>query len=78
MLFRGEHFFIIRDGYPVSPGHLLIISNQLKKDYFELSDEEKEAQAEFAAKFKSNAARAAAEKAAAEAAAADAGKVQTV
>jgi len=43
VLFRGEHFFIIRDGYPVSPGHLLIISNQLKKDYFELSDEEKEA-----------------------------------
>lgn len=41
VLFRGEHFFIIRDGFPVSPGHLLIISNELKSDYFELSDKEK-------------------------------------
>mgnify|MGYP000677824691 CR=1 FL=1 len=40
-IFRNEHYFIIRDGFPVSPGHLLIISNEIRKDYFELSDEEK-------------------------------------
>ena len=36
----GKHFFIIEDSYPVSPGHLLIISNKDKEDYFELSEEE--------------------------------------
>jgi diadenosine tetraphosphate (Ap4A) HIT family hydrolase len=36
----GKHFFIIEDSYPVSPGHLLIISKKSKKDYFELSLEE--------------------------------------
>lgn len=36
----GQHFFIIEDNYPVSPGHLLIISNKEKKDYFELSEDE--------------------------------------
>ena len=35
-----EHFFVIRDGYPVSPGHSLIITKQLRKDYFALSPEE--------------------------------------
>jgi diadenosine tetraphosphate (Ap4A) HIT family hydrolase len=43
VLYRGEYFFIIRDGYPVSPGHLLIISNALKADYFALSEQEKSA-----------------------------------
>lgn len=43
VLFRSEHFFIIRDSFPVSPGHLLIISSDLKIDYFELSNEEKAA-----------------------------------
>lgn len=38
---KGEHFFLIRDNYPVSPGHTLIISNQLRKDYFDLTTEEK-------------------------------------
>lgn len=41
ILYRNEHFFIISDSYAVSPGHLLIISNELRKDYFELSDSEK-------------------------------------
>jgi diadenosine tetraphosphate (Ap4A) HIT family hydrolase len=40
ILYRGNHFFIIRDIYPVSPGHTLIITRELKKDYFELSKEE--------------------------------------
>lgn len=42
ILYKTEHFFIIEDKYPVSPGHLLIISKQLRKDYFELTSEEKQ------------------------------------
>ncbi len=42
IIFKNEFFFIIKDAYPVSPGHLLIISNQVRKDYFELTDEEKQ------------------------------------
>ena len=30
----GKHFFIIEDNYPVSPGHLLIISNKEKTDNY--------------------------------------------
>ena len=41
VLHRGEHFFIIADAFPVSPGHLLIISDVERKDYFSLSVEEK-------------------------------------
>ena len=37
IIFKGEHFFIIQDSFPVSPGHLLIISNSPKRDYFELN-----------------------------------------
>ena len=40
VLFRSAYFFLIYDRYPVSPGHLLIISNKLKKDLFELSPDE--------------------------------------
>lgn len=36
-----EHFFLIRDGFPVSPGHTLIISKTLRVDYFELTTDEK-------------------------------------
>jgi diadenosine tetraphosphate (Ap4A) HIT family hydrolase len=43
ILYRNEHFFIIEDGFPVSPGHLLIISNVVKQDYFSLTAEEKHA-----------------------------------
>jgi diadenosine tetraphosphate (Ap4A) HIT family hydrolase len=42
IIYRNEHFFIIKDAFPVSPGHLLIISNQLRKDFFELTDAEKQ------------------------------------
>jgi diadenosine tetraphosphate (Ap4A) HIT family hydrolase len=35
-----HHFFLIWDCYPVSPGHLLIISKKLRKDYFDLTFEE--------------------------------------
>lgn len=36
-----EHFFLIRDGFPVSPGHTLIITKVLCQDYFELTHVEK-------------------------------------
>lgn len=40
-LFKGEHFYLIYDKYPVSPGHILIISNDdTKVDYFDLSIDE--------------------------------------
>jgi diadenosine tetraphosphate (Ap4A) HIT family hydrolase len=42
ILYKSQHFFIIRDSYPVSPGHLLIISNELVSDFFELSREAKD------------------------------------
>ena len=37
IIYKNESFFIIKDAFPVSPGHLLIISNIVRKDYFELS-----------------------------------------
>ena len=40
-LLEGKHFFVIRDKYPVSPGHALIISKEDRLDYFDLSEEEK-------------------------------------
>lgn len=40
VLYRDEYFFIIEDSFPVSPGHLLIISNRVVTDYFELSKTE--------------------------------------
>ena len=39
-IYSGEYFFMIYDGYPVSPGHILIISNDQKLDFFSLSKEE--------------------------------------
>lgn len=41
IIYSGKYFFIIEDGFPVSPGHLLIISNEVKTDFFALSMEEK-------------------------------------
>lgn len=42
IIYRDDYFFIIKDAFPVSPGHLLIISNELKRDYFSLDNAEKE------------------------------------
>ncbi len=41
IIYKDEYFFIIKDGFPVSPGHLLIISNTVSKDYFELTEAQK-------------------------------------
>ncbi len=38
---EGDYFFVIKDKYPVSPGHLLIITKTLRTDYFSLSNDEK-------------------------------------
>ena len=41
ILFKDKDFFIIYDGYPVSPGHILIITNGSELDYFSLSEMKK-------------------------------------
>ncbi|WP_088339630.1 HIT family protein [Robiginitalea sediminis] len=41
-VFESEFFFAIYDRFPVSEGHILIISKQEKKDYFELNQNEQE------------------------------------
>tara|TARA_B100002003_G_C13758722_1_gene377176 strand:+ start:84 stop:449 length:366 start_codon:yes stop_codon:yes gene_type:complete len=40
-LYISKHFFIIKDEFPVSDGHLLIISKELRVDYFDLNADEK-------------------------------------
>ena len=42
VIYKDEYFFIIKDAFPVSPGHLLVISNELRKDFFSLTRIEKE------------------------------------
>lgn len=42
ILYRDAFFFLIWDQYPVSPGHLLIVSNGLRADYFDLTLEEQQ------------------------------------
>lgn len=41
VLYVNDYFFIIEDAFPVSPGHLLIISNVVRTDYFSLTEDEK-------------------------------------
>lgn len=38
----GNHFFMIYDKYPVSPGHIIIISKKSKIDFFSLNQIEKQ------------------------------------
>lgn len=41
-IYSGDYFFMIFDRFPVSPGHILIISNDSSKiNFFDLSNEEK-------------------------------------
>ena len=40
-LLQGTHFFVIEDGFPVSPGHCLIVSRLRKVDYFDLNEKER-------------------------------------
>lgn len=41
-LYESEHFFIIRDKYPVSPGHLLIVSKRHCVEFFDLNKDERQ------------------------------------
>ena len=43
ILYKNDHFFIVEDAFPVSPGHMLVISNEPRKDFFDLTQEEKKA-----------------------------------
>jgi diadenosine tetraphosphate (Ap4A) HIT family hydrolase len=52
IIYRNEYFFIIKDAFPVSPGHMLIISNDVKVDYFELSKLERDSLSEIILKAK--------------------------
>jgi diadenosine tetraphosphate (Ap4A) HIT family hydrolase len=38
---ESKYFYVIKDGFPVSPGHSLIISKDLKETFFDLSADEK-------------------------------------
>jgi len=40
ILFASDHFKVIRDGFPVSPGHTLVIPHRHVGSLFELSAEE--------------------------------------
>jgi diadenosine tetraphosphate (Ap4A) HIT family hydrolase len=40
-LHETKHFFVVFDGYPVSPGHCLIVSKAMRADFFDLSQEER-------------------------------------
>jgi len=40
-LIETAHFFVMEDGYPVSRGHLLVISKEPKPDFFALSNAER-------------------------------------
>ena len=40
IIYKNESFFIIKDAFPVSPGHLLIITNKVRNNFFELTKEE--------------------------------------
>jgi diadenosine tetraphosphate (Ap4A) HIT family hydrolase len=41
-IFSSDYFFVIKDRFPVSPGHCLIISKESKEDFFALSHAERE------------------------------------
>ena len=38
--YRDEHFWVMEDAYPVSPGHCLVISQEHRLDYWDLSVKE--------------------------------------
>ena len=41
-IYESKRFFVIKDGYPVSPGHSLIICRETKETFFDLSNDEKQ------------------------------------
>jgi diadenosine tetraphosphate (Ap4A) HIT family hydrolase len=41
ILSLNEEFYVLKDNYPVSRGHLLIISKEHREDFFQLTEKEK-------------------------------------
>ena len=41
-LIESDYFFVIKDKYPVSPGHLLIVSKRECRDLFDLTPDERQ------------------------------------
>ena len=41
ILYQDDDFFIVYDGFPVSPGHILIITSGDEVTYFDLSDQKR-------------------------------------
>ena len=41
ILYRNEHFTIVYDKYPVTDGHCLVVSNEIRETFFDLTDEER-------------------------------------
>lgn len=42
IIYKGDYFFMIYDAYPVSKNHILIISNELREDFFSLTSKEQQ------------------------------------
>ena len=40
-ILETKYFFVVRDAYPVTEGHSLIVSKRIVQNYFELNSEEK-------------------------------------
>jgi len=51
-LHHSNNFFIVPDKYPVNDGHLLIISKEHRRDFFELTIEERRELSEMVLKAK--------------------------
>jgi diadenosine tetraphosphate (Ap4A) HIT family hydrolase len=41
ILYKDDDFFIMFDGFPTNPGHILIITNGTEQTYFDLSESKK-------------------------------------
>ncbi|MHC4838867.1 MAG: HIT family protein [Planctomycetota bacterium] len=52
MLARNAHAFSFYDGYPVSPGHVLVVPRRHDLDLFELTKEEQQAVFELVAEMR--------------------------
>lgn len=52
-LYEDDYFYIIEDAYPVSPGHLLIISKREICDFFDLNKKERKTLSEIILQAKS-------------------------
>lgn len=54
IILEGKYLFAVFDKFPVSPGHTLIISKQVKQTYFDLTFQEKHELLEMIDQLKAN------------------------